>query len=253
MIPKMIHYCWLSGDPFPATIQKCVDSWETTLPDYQLMLWDTNRFDVNSCKWVRQAYENKKYAFAADYLRLYALYHYGGIYLDSDVEVLKSFDDLLDLPYFIGVDSRSKIEAAIIGTEPHNKWIGYCLEYYKDRDFVSPDGKFDMKTLPIIMEERILTNRRMVHIDSASSFDIHQDMSVYFFPFNYFCSKRHDTGQIQVTRDTYSIHHFAMSWRPGSRIMLTKIKRLFVRLFGERFYLFVKGLFRLEKLEKLCE
>lgn len=232
MIPKIIHYCWLSGDPFPATIQKCIDSWKMILSDYQLMLWDTSRFDVNSSKWVRQAYENKKYAFAADYLRLYALYHYGGIYLDSDVEVLRSFNDLLDLPYFIGVDSQSKIEAAIIGTEPHNKWIGDCLEYYKDRDFVGLDGKFDMKTLPIIMEECILKNRRMEYIDSLSSFDIHRNVSVYFFPFNYFCSKRHDTGQIQTTKDTYSIHHFAMSWRSRNRIMLTKIKRLFVRLFG---------------------
>ena len=117
MIPKIIHLCWLSGDPYPAKIAKCLDTWKKHLPDYEVMLWDTNRFDLNSSIWVRQAFEKKKYAFAADYIRFYALYHYGGIYLDSDVEVLKSFDDLLDLPYFMGAEKAHTPEAAIIGAE----------------------------------------------------------------------------------------------------------------------------------------
>lgn len=216
------------------------------------MLWDTHRFDINSNQWVKQAYENKKYAFAADYLRLYALYHYGGIYLDSDVEVLKSFNDLLNLPYFMGVDSQSKIEAAIIGAESHSKWIADCLEYYKMKNFVSPDGMFDMKTLPVIMEECILKNRKIKYIDSISSFDMKEDVSVCLFPFDYFCSKRHDTGQIRSTERTYSIHHFAMSWKSKKMHVLTKIKRIFVRLFGERFYLFIMEVFQLEKLKR-CE
>ena len=104
MIPKIIHLCWLSGDPYPPKIAKCLETWKKHLADYEIILWDTNRFDLNSSIWVRQAFEKKKYAFAADFIRFYALYHFGGIYLDSDVEVLKSFDDLLDLPYFMGVE-----------------------------------------------------------------------------------------------------------------------------------------------------
>ena len=104
MIPKIIHLCWLSGDPYPPKIAKCLKTWEKFLPDYEVVLWDTQRFDLNSSLWVKQAFEKKKYAFAADYIRFYALFHIGGIYLDSDVEVLKSFDDLLDLPYFIGAE-----------------------------------------------------------------------------------------------------------------------------------------------------
>ena len=95
MIPKIIHYCWLSGDPFPDLINKCIDSWHNILSDYEFMLWDTRKIDVNSNLWLKQAYENKKYAFAADYIRFFALYHYGGIYLDADVEVLKDFKSLL--------------------------------------------------------------------------------------------------------------------------------------------------------------
>ena len=117
MIPKIIHLCWLSGDKYPAKIAKCIASWKKNLPDYEIMLWDTKRFDLNSSNWVKQAFEAKKYAFAADYIRFYALYNYGGVYLDSDVEVLKSFNPLLDLPYFVGAVQPGTPEAAIMGAE----------------------------------------------------------------------------------------------------------------------------------------
>ena len=131
MIPKIIHLCWLSGDPYPPKIAKCLETWKKHLSDYEVILWDTNRFDLNSSIWVRQAFEKKKYAFAADYIRFYALYHFGGIYLDSDVEVLRSFNDLLDLPYFMGVEKAQTPEAAIIGAEKGCDWIKMCLDYYQ--------------------------------------------------------------------------------------------------------------------------
>ena len=115
MIPKQIHLCWLSGDPYPAKIEKCLASWKKFLPDYEVVLWDTKRFDLDAVPWVKQAFEAKKYAFAADSIRFYALYNYGGIYLDSDVEVLRSFDPLLDLPYFAGAETAGTIEAAVLG------------------------------------------------------------------------------------------------------------------------------------------
>ena len=102
MIPKIIHFCWLSDDPYPQEIQRCLDSWKEILPDYEIWKWDRKRFDINSVPWTKEAFESKKYAFAADYIRLYALYNYGGIYLDSDVLMYKSFNPLLNLPYFIG-------------------------------------------------------------------------------------------------------------------------------------------------------
>ena len=118
MIPKIIHLCWLSGDPYPKKIQYCIDSWKKYLPDYEIMLWDTKRFDVNSLLWTKQAFEAGKYAFAADYIRLYAVYNYGGIYFDSDVEVIKSFDELLNLPYFVGAEAGPEgVELAAFGAE----------------------------------------------------------------------------------------------------------------------------------------
>ena len=155
MIPKIIHLCWLSGDAYPAKIARCIESWKKFLPDYDIMLWDTNRFDLSKSQWVRDAFENKKYAFAADYIRFYALYHYGGVYLDSDVEVLRSFNDLLDLPYFVGAEKAQTPEAAIIGAEKGCDWIKQCLDYYDGRPFVKDDGSLDIRKLPEIMVEEI--------------------------------------------------------------------------------------------------
>ena len=104
MIPKIIHYSWISGDPYPEKIQRCIDSWKEKLPDYQFINWNRDTFDFNSCRWLKEAYEDQNYAYCSDYLRIYAVYNYGGIWLDTDVEVLRSFNDLLDLPYFFGVE-----------------------------------------------------------------------------------------------------------------------------------------------------
>ncbi|MBS6577253.1 glycosyltransferase family 32 protein [Parabacteroides goldsteinii] len=250
MIPKVIHYCWLSDDIYPPKIRLCIDSWKKFLPDYEIILWDIQKFPVNSVRWVEEAYKNGKYAFAADYIRLYALYHYGGIYLDSDVEVIKSFDDLLALPYFIGVDSQNKIEAAVIGVEPLNPWISFCLDYYKDRPFVLEGGRLDMKTLPIIMQE-IIEKQRKIEIVKKNFLEDNKDSSIVrFFPFDFFCSKRHDTGIIQKTDRTYAIHHFAMSWCTPKDRFLTYCKRFSVKILGNKgtsFLITLLGLYRLKK------
>ena len=111
MIPKVIHYCWLSGDPIPEKLQRCMDSWKKFLPDYEFVLWDLERFDIKTSQWVKEAFEARKYAFAADYIRLYAVYNYGGIYMDMDVEVVRPFDDLLASPYILGLESEKGVEA----------------------------------------------------------------------------------------------------------------------------------------------
>lgn len=149
-IPKVIHYCWLSGDPFPTDIQECIDSWKEHMPDYELVCWDMNKFDVNSVPFVKTACEQRKWAFAADYIRLHALYHHGGIYLDSDVIVHKRFDPFLLHSAFSGMqvnphimerqiregsDEVLGIEPAIIGSEKGHPWIKRILDYYKDKKY----------------------------------------------------------------------------------------------------------------------
>lgn len=136
MIPKVIHYCWLSGDDFPPLIKKCINTWKIKLPDYEIICWDKSQFDVNSVLWVKEAYEAKKYAFASDYIRFYVLYNYGGIYLDSDVEVIRSFDNLLNNHSFIGYENVSGLlEPAVIGAEKGTNWCKSAMEYYKNKSF----------------------------------------------------------------------------------------------------------------------
>lgn len=196
MIPKIIHYCWLSGDVIPAKLQECMKSWRKYLPDYEFMLWDLNRFDINSTIWTKQAFEAKKYAFAADYIRLFAVYTYGGIYLDMDVEVVKSFDSLLDRSYILGFEKSNGIEAGVFGGEKGSNWLKDCLDYYKERSFVLSDNKYDTLPLPIIMYQSMSK-----YIDSME-----------IFPNEYLTAKSYETGIVTTTNNTYSIHHFAGSW-----------------------------------------
>lgn len=212
MIPKIIHYCWLSNDPYPEKIAFCINSWKRVLPDYELWLWNFDRIEKEKFLWVKEAFEAKKYAFAADFIRAYALYHFGGIYLDSDVEVLKSFDNLLHLPYFLGEEQMpGAIEAATMGAEKGHPLFKYLLEYYEGRHFVHSDGHLDTRTLPSIMNEIINAKFRVVKISSVASFNYEVDC-LSLFPKDYFSPMRWDTHKIECTENTYSIHHFAASW-----------------------------------------
>lgn len=195
MIPKIIHYCWLSNDPIPQNLQECMKSWKEKLPDYEFVLWNFDRFDINSSRWVSQAFENKKYAFAADYIRLYAVYNLGGFYMDMDIEVLKSFNDLLDKRLALAhEDDEGGIEAGCFGAEKNNPIIKKCLDYYTDRSFVKSDGSFDTLPLPRIMARFCV--------------DVNLDINDKY----YFTCKSFKTGIITTKPYSYTIHHFAGSW-----------------------------------------
>ncbi|SDE87568.1 glycosyltransferase family 32 protein [Epilithonimonas hungarica] len=235
-IPKIIHYCWLSGDPFPSKIRKCIDSWKKYLPDYEIRLWDTQSFDLESSPWVKEAFQQKKYAFAADYIRLYALYNEGGIYLDSDVEVVKSFDDLLKLPYFACTEGENIIEAGAFGAVKGQSWIKNCLDYYEGRHFIKQDNILDTWPLPQIMMKEIKKQytpevlERQLYFEKISNYQ--KEKRFYMLPKVYFCAKDMGTGVITKTNETYCIHHFEMSWIPKSQTFLPNLKRLLIRIFG---------------------
>lgn len=224
MIPKIIHLCWMSGDPFPSDIQKCIDSWKRILPDYEIWLWDTKRFDLSTSVWVTEAYNKKKYAFCADYIRMYALFNYGGVYLDSDVEVLRSFNDLLTLPYFIGYESKQYFEAAVIGAEKGNPFIGDVLAYYKDRHFVKENGSLDIQIMPEVMMNVTNSKWKRILINEISDF-INDPTIINVFPYDWF-SPIDSTGKryvLRVSKNTYCIHHFASAWVDWRVKLLVKI------------------------------
>ena len=210
MIPKIIHLCWLSGDAFPNKIAKCIDSWKRIMPDYEIVLWDTKRFDLNQSLWVKQAFEKKKYAFAADYIRFYALYTMGGIYLDSDVEVLKRFDDFLDLPYFIGAEKAGTPEAAIIGAEKGCKWVKDILDTYQDKTFIKEDGTYDMLPLPCRFHH-ILTglNYKFHLIHKIVNYEA-VEKQMYVFDCDFFNSR--NAIEVRQTPKSYCAHNYAGGW-----------------------------------------
>lgn len=220
MIPKTIHYCWLSNDAIPDNLQKCMNSWKEKLPDYEFVLWNFNKFDINSSLWVKQAFEAKKYAFAADFIRLFAVYNYGGIYLDMDIEVVKPFDDLLLNNIMIAYeDNKTKtIEAGCFGTEKGHPFIKACLEYYAGREFslkVIDDGY----TLPRIMKKVYMEH--------------HEFELMHFYSSDYFTAKKFRTGIIKTTEHTYAIHHFAGSWFSDQEKDNRKAMEKIVSLFGD--------------------
>ncbi len=219
MIPKIIHYCWLSGDPYPEKIQHCLESWQKQIPDYKFILWDYDECVEEGLlsDWVLDAYSVKKYAFAADYIRLYAVWKYGGIYLDSDVEVLKPFDDLLALPYFIGREALGdRVEIAAFGAEPQSEWVRRCLDYYEGRSFIREDGSFDTRVMPDIIHEVLSGNYKISNISSLEEFS--NDKRVFNqFPNDWFCANVHlnpsdTTPTYIISGNTYCVHHFANSW-----------------------------------------
>jgi mannosyltransferase OCH1-like enzyme len=214
MIPKIIHFCWLSNDPYPSKIKNCIKSWQKHLPEYEIIHWNFSNFDINQSQYVKEAFYSGKYPFAADYIRLYALYTYGGIYLDSDVEVLKSYNDLLHLPYFIGrEDTPYGIEAATIGASKGLAWIKLCLSHYDDKKFIQPDGYFDLTPLPSIMKDTIEQKFTIIDIKNIDEFIFDNDI-VSILPVEYFSPKHWNDKNINnTTSNTYSIHHFTESWK----------------------------------------
>lgn len=145
MIPKIIHYCWLSGDEFPPMFKKCIHSWEKQLPGWEFRLWDKSCLEEIDEPWVHEAYKAKVYSHASDYIRLYAVYKYGGFYLDCDVEVLRDFSPFIELDYVLSKENSNwgYIEAATFGAHAGNPYLKKCMEKYHNRHFIKDDGSYD--------------------------------------------------------------------------------------------------------------
>ncbi len=193
--------------------------------------------------WVKEAYDCKKYAFAADYIRLYAVYKYGGIYLDSDVEIIKRYDDFLHLPYFIGFESndQSYLECATFGAQSNSPWIKICLDYYNNRHFILPNGDYDTKTAPQIMRDIIKHHYNVIKIKKIPDKYANTNKQFYVFQNEYFCPKSYYTRRIKTTENTYSIHQFTTTWRtPGQKFQIyTKFAFILLKQWGKLLFNFI--------------
>lgn len=237
MIPKIIHFSWISGDPYPPLAEKCMKSWEKFAPDYEIMHWDKERFDIQSLLFTRQAYENKRWPFIADVQRLYALYMYGGIYLDSDVELVKPLDEFLTNGGFIGFEGEKSLSTGVIGCEKGHPWIKRLLEYYNDLPFINADGSLYNISNAVTTSE---ISKQEFGFDPTQKNQVFGG-NIRVYPQAVFSPKSLYTWKIETTGDTHAIHHFACSWISKKDIWLikkqqfkNKMAMMITRLFGDR-------------------
>ncbi len=228
MIPKIIHYCWFGGNPLPEETKRYIESWKKYCPDYEIKEWNEKNFDVNSNTYVREAYENKKWAFITDYVRLYALYNEGGLYMDTDVELIKSPDSFLSCTAFSGFEDETHIPTALMGSENHGEWVGYLLSYYDDRHFVKPDGTFD-NTTNVITITNMTKEKYNIELNNTYQ-NIEGILTMY--PKDYFCPKSYETGNIALTDNTVSIHHFNGSWFGSLENLYLKKQKYYYSKYG---------------------
>lgn len=211
MIPKIIHYCWFGRGEKNPLIQACIASWRKYLPDYRIVEWNEDSFDVDSTLWTRQAYAAKKWAFVSDYVRLYALYTQGGLYFDTDVEVLRPLDRFLDNQAFTGFESNDNPVTAVMGAESGNPIIAELLSYYSDRPFVKNDGS--LETLP---NTYIITDCfEKLGIRKNGKEQLQQGLHVY--PQIIFCPNNLTRIWNKPSTKSYTIHHFDQSWMKDKR------------------------------------
>lgn len=220
-IPKTIHYCWFGNNPLTDEAKKYIATWRKYCPDYEIIEWNEQNFDISCNDYVREAYEAKKWAFVTDYVRLYALYHFGGVYMDTDVEVVRPLDDLLKYDAVSGYESKTSIPTGTMAACRGNEWIGMLLKDYEHRHFLHPDGTTDTTTNVLVIT-RLTVDKYGLKLDGTTK---KFGKNMILLPFEYLCAKSCGSGEILKTPNTYTVHHFTGSWVPKQEKELS-IKRI---------------------------
>ncbi|MCM1219335.1 MAG: glycosyl transferase [Lachnospiraceae bacterium] len=223
---KTIHYCWFGKNPKSKLILKCIKSWKKYCPDYEIREWNEDNFDINCCDYVREAYESKKWAFVSDYCRFFVLYNYGGIYLDTDVELLKPIDSIASA--CVGFESEKLLNSGLVrAAEKHDKICELMLESYAKDHFMKQNGELNLLTVceretEILCKFGLKLNNQMQVVCGTT-----------VYPTEYFQPTNMSTGRVHITKNTVSIHHYAASWTSGYSRLRGKIYQIMCRIFGE--------------------
>ena len=225
MIPKIIHYCWFGGNPLPELAKKCITSWKIYCPDYEIKEWNESNFDLNCCDYVREAYKSKKWAFVSDVARLHALVTEGGIYIDTDVEVIKSLDTLLQYSAVSGFESITSISTGLMACEKDDPMFKEFLDGYKTAHFILPDGTLD-KTTNVVRITNTCLKYGFVPNNKKQTIN-----TFTILPKDYLCPKDLYTRKIDITENTLIIHHFNGSWQSDEERLNGKWRRDIYRKF----------------------
>ena len=203
MIPKIIHYCWFGRLQKNELVIKCMDTWKKLLPDYEIVEWNEDNFDVNSSAYTKDAYRHKRYAFVADYVRLHALKQYGGIYLDTDVEVVKNLNEFLDNKSFLGYEHPQRVATCLMGSEKDGTFINDFFNIYNNNIYHKSNITPNTQLLRSLLRSK--------NVALNGEFTLIADYTV-IYPIDYFVAKIWETGKYCISDNTYAVHHYNASW-----------------------------------------
>lgn len=231
MIPKKIHYCWFGGNPLPEEALRCKESWKKYCPDYEIKEWNEQNFDTNTCYYTKEAANERKWAFVSDYVRFKVLYEEGGLYFDTDVELISSIDDIIKKGPFMGCEAGSKTAVAPglgLAASPGLGLYKTIIDYYNAQHFLNADGSINNTTVA----ERVTDLLRENGFKGDGT--IEYIKGVYIYPPDYFCPMDYWTGEITITGNTRSIHHYSMSWKSEYEKKLKLIERYYRSKYGNK-------------------
>lgn len=234
MIPKIIHFIWLGNNQIPKEHQEYIDKCKKLMPDYDIKIWNEENFDFSNCNYAKQAYENKKFGFVADYIRVAVLKEYGGIYLDTDVEVLKRFDDLLNCDFFTCFENDAYVETSCIGSSVNNSLINDIKIFYENRDFKTKNG-IDLTPNPFYFTYFLYKNYNLKINAKEQTLKV-DDEIFKIYCCDYFAPINFTTKKLVVTDKTYAIHHFANSWQGKKQSKQEKLTLFIYKVFGKKLF-----------------
>ena len=237
MIPKIIHYCWFGRNPLPVSAKRCIASWRKFLPGYEIKEWNEDNFDVNSIPYTQQAYGAKKYAFVSDYARFWILYHEGGLYFDTDVEIIANMDDIIAKGPFMGIEKSASLDGKPmvnpglgLGVEARHPFFEKMLQVYQRLEYIKADGSFDDATFVTYTTCELYAN------GMKPSEKIQEVRGIWIYPTDFFCPMDSATGITTLTRNSVSIHHYDCSWMDHGaiRFKMHQLKNLVFRVIGQK-------------------
>lgn len=236
-IPKTIYYCWFGGGKKDKLFDKCLSSWKKFLPGYKIIEINESNFDIHINKYVEEAYEKKKWAFVSDYARLWCIYKYGGIYLDTDVELIRELD-LTNVKTFFCLQDEKLIATGLgFGSEPNNILIKKMMDDYENIRFIKKRNEVDLTSCPVRNTKSVeyfFSENGVIEIKSKG------DITIY--PPEYFCPIDFETKQIKITENTIAIHWFSGTWLSADKKIKLLIKKIFIKLFGYNIFNKIKNI-----------
>ena len=241
--PKIIHYCWFGNNPKPTSVLKYIENWKSVLPDYEIVEWNESNFDINVCDYTKQAYEQKKFAFVSDYARLFALYHHGGIYLDTDVEVVKDLTPILNkVECVFGFEEKNAIATSTIIAKSKNSFILQFMQSYHKRKFVKVNGELDVTTNVEHLTKQ-LDKIGMIQ-NGEEQILIFEKSNILILPQQYLSPYDYINLIDNSDSDTYTIHHYGNSWGDNKSKFNHFVKSQVVKLFGGVFFKLLRKTFK---------